>query len=240
MKACCSFLPAAVIFLAFAGVSCKKGNKEPLKPDFLVHGISELTLNEGVGGLPLEIQYVSGPQEEVQLSLSGVPKGVTAALTRESGIPTFSSGINFSSDGSSGGVFPVKLHAANSSVAKDFEFKLHLEKMDCRDIFTGWEMTGRDRCGEEGLIPNVKLRFRSDPERANRLYMDAFHIVTGEFLYSMYMDLNCYEKNLVIPAQQLADGTTVSGGGDYNFIDYTIRDSISNQTRYCAIIFNRN
>jgi len=103
------------------------------QPAFAINGITDLTfINnfEVVATMPLTVQYLDSTQQNVSLSLSGMPAGITLDTTWiHNGFPTFSTTLSLADTVISGGTvpgkYPLTLTASTpSGEQKTFTFNL--------------------------------------------------------------------------------------------------------------------
>lgn len=150
-------LLALTSFMAFS--SCDKKTSTPNNPaptnnaiSFNVNGIGEIKIPANKDGtMALAITHVSGIQENVTLSLSGLPAKVTHEFSTGSGIPTFSSVLSLTADMATPGSYQVTLTATSASgIVKNYTFNLVIqEPLDCASNMTG-NFSGTKTCQGTG------------------------------------------------------------------------------------------
>lgn len=192
--------------LVFTLYSCKKNKEEP-KSEFIINGVSDLSLSYGMGGLGLAVEHVSGSQKTVSLAIQGLPEGIEYNFSAWSGIPTFGTALTFTTDGNHiGSSFPLTLHATNGSVEKEYSFTLHSEPADdcisntVSRISYGWAYGGG----------NGNVTGTMDPDRPNRVRI-VVHFMND---LPIYFDVNCFTYEIDIPEQTTPSGEKVVGGGN--------------------------
>lgn len=95
---------------------------------YIVNGLTDLTIGayRDSAQLILAVNYISGTQEKVTFTISGLPKGVTAYFVpAASGIPSFSTTLKFNSTYSKEGTYPITLTGKSvSGIEKSYEINL--------------------------------------------------------------------------------------------------------------------
>lgn len=191
------------------GVAGPNPTPTPSEPasEFIVNGIADLSLSNGVGGLGLSIEHVSGTQKTVNLAVHGLPEGMSYDFSSWSGTPTFGTALTFSTYGNHiGSSFPVTLHATNGSVEKEYSFTLYSEPADdcvsdmVSRISYGWIFNGS----------NGNVTGTVDPDRPNRVRI-VVHFMND---LPMYFDVNCFTREIDIPEQTTPSGEKIAGWGE--------------------------
>jgi hypothetical protein len=94
---------------------------------FNINGIRDVALFHATlkDTLQLSVEYSSGTNEPVALSVSGLPTGVSANITTVSGTPDYNSTIYFSAANSvPPGTYPIKITGTASHTNKSYDLKL--------------------------------------------------------------------------------------------------------------------
>jgi hypothetical protein len=90
--------------------------------------------------IPLNIAYISGNQEKLNLTVTGLPQNTTATFDLPSGIPTFASMLTLRTKSAPGGVYNLKLvSTTETDSVKAFGIKLTIkqEPIACSDSLIG-------------------------------------------------------------------------------------------------------
>ncbi len=107
--------------------SCKKDSLELF--DYNIQGINNLKSNIGeIKVIDLSIERIKGSQEEVILSLSNVPKGVTYVFDIDKGKPDYKTTLTLKiKQGAVLGNYSLNIEAISSTTKKSFPFELLID-----------------------------------------------------------------------------------------------------------------
>lgn len=131
------FALSAVLLLA----SCSKSDDGGSKLNFAINGVHDVNLDPNTMGsdkLPISVNTVDagGLQEPVNLSITGLPAGVTADFAPANGTPNFGTLLTFKNDFSgTGGTYPVKIVGSSASGTKEYPMNLTIPSFD------GWVLS---------------------------------------------------------------------------------------------------
>jgi len=173
------------------------------QPAYVVNGVNDLSFISNVdyvSTLTLSVQYMDSAQENVALSLSGLPVGVTIDSTWiNSGIPTFSTTLSvFDTNGTAPGTYPVTLTATTSSgKKKNYPFNVRILPMPTG--FLGKYNTCITSCG--GTNPYMDSVY-ADPSIPNKVWFSNF-ANSGNKVYAL---IGAAER-LTIPSQTVGGMT---------------------------------
>lgn len=233
---------AAVTLLAIG--SCKKNeydnnpntnpNTNPNAISYTVNGVSDVKVpsNGGKGTLSLSIALVSGTQETVTLSLSGVPDKVNAEFSSASGTPAFTSTLTLTSNNAAQGTYPITLTGTSASnVKKTVNFNLIVEKpTDCAAAMVG-NFTGTMSCG--GAPSNTSFITTKHPSDLNTLLIEG---LTGTPIPAV---LDCGQGTLTLKettySQPYGPGTMdtkVTGSGTFVESAHTMTITVTRAITY--------
>jgi hypothetical protein len=117
--------------------SCKKEDSAPANT-FVINGVHDIDFGVPASRyLDLEIVQSSGMQEQVVLSVTGLPAGITVNVVPASGTPKFFASIDFRMTGNpSAGTYPIKIVGASASFSKAYEINLTIPR------FSGFTVGG--------------------------------------------------------------------------------------------------
>lgn len=96
--------------------------------NYSVNGLTDITIRQYVDttfAIPLAAAYISGPQEQVTITVENVPAGLTATPTTISGTPAFGSYIMVTGHVETAGTFVVNVSSKSPSTDKK-TFKLNI------------------------------------------------------------------------------------------------------------------
>lgn len=106
-------------------------------PAFAIDGVRDVKIDESATSnvLTLLVNRTGSRQEPVALSVTGLPKGITATFDPANGTPNYTSKLTFSYDYSgTGGTYPVKLIGTSDSGKKEYTFNIVLPTLPAN----GW------------------------------------------------------------------------------------------------------
>jgi hypothetical protein len=212
---------------------------------FLVYGVNNIDIGEYsyTKSMSIDIDYNSGRQEKLFLSLENLPKGINAKIINEKGFPPFSSSIYFydtSAVHATPGLYEASLVVCNASktTIKKYPFTIRVKKVsDCRNDVVG-DCFAINYClsGSLTYITTVKKSNIND-----RIIINNFENNNDSIEVKLYCGFN----NINIPNQKVGD-FTISGYGWYYLktngysmkLSYTKIDS-SGGTSECEMSINR-
>lgn len=131
----------AVLAICSLAFSCKKKDAststspayDSLK--YIVNNIKDITVQQyqdSIIYLPIELEYKSGIQESLNVTMTGLPTGGSLTPTTISGIPTFSSNFMLNYFFTTSGTYPITVTASSAkSGAKSFNFNLNVMPRTC-------------------------------------------------------------------------------------------------------------
>lgn len=152
----------ALLLVPFIFSSCKK-NDNPNEFDF--DGIHDISLNySGRAVLTLEIFQKSGDKLPVDISVIGLPNGITADVTPINGIPDFKSTITFHYNSRIAlGTYPIKIVGKSSSYTRTVEMNLIARLPSSFEIDTSFYPVNNITRVSGGLIASdyfgISIRF---------------------------------------------------------------------------------
>lgn len=203
------FITTLVLF------SCKKENKNNVK--FAVNGIADLTLSQG--GLGVLGLTITGDQQVVDLSISGMPSSVTGVFSSSSGTPIFTSALTLNASSTApDGVYPLVLTAKSGETVKTYNFNLNIKTCLADKYFGRKEVV--ETCNANEYKYDVILFKEND----TRFYISNIYKISS---LEIYADFQCLTKKIIIPSQPFFSSTAfIFGDGEivdgYMIIRYTI------------------
>ncbi|MBL7710988.1 MAG: hypothetical protein JNL13_00920 [Chitinophagaceae bacterium] len=175
---------------------CSKSEKETSTPpamDFTINGVSDLSYKYEKAYLPLAFTLVSGPQEKIDLTLSGLPAGMKGTFAATSGTPTFATTLEFTHSGKvNAGSYPLQV-VATTAAGKVKTVGMNLIVVDdCGKPMVG-AYTGEAYVDGKlvGTFSNASASIKTD--KPNRIYLTPDD--SGD---PIVLDLNCAEQTLTI------------------------------------------
>ncbi len=195
--------------------SCKKPTPPPIR--FSITGSTDVVLPEnGSQTIPLKVIHESGSNEQVTLSVEGLPTGVSVSFTTETSKPEFATTLYLKDDSSKGGIHPVTLRGRSSTgVIMDYPFSLTTLDKTCAKKASGLYNGSTTRRNGSGDVFTNYL-FSEDTADINRLLFTVNN-------RTVYMVLNCNKNLLTIPLQDVGS-FKIQGQGyidqNYSVIDF--------------------
>jgi hypothetical protein len=195
------------------------------KPAFAVNGITDQTLTTDFlseAAMNITVTYLDSAQENVTLSLSGLPANIVIDTGWvHSGIPTFGTILSIydtsSTSGAQPGIYPVTMTATTSSGKQKF-FKFNLRILPMPTSFLGKYTNCSSFCGP---TVNYSDSVYLDATVPNKIWF-ANYAGSGHAVYGM---MTGQGGNLTIPTQTVG-GNTYSGSGSI-FLPHSINISMS-------------
>lgn len=227
---------SAVLFacttLAF---SCKKDKKED-EFSYTVNNVSQVTIDQnGTKAAAYAVQLISGTQQKVNLSISGLPTGITASLDPSTGIAPYNTIATFVANSTvAKGTYNFLVTATtDGQAAKTFNSTIVVTSA-CGSSFFG-SMNSKETC----TIGTDDYTSVISPATGipNRINIDNFYNDNVR----VYADFNCTTNTVIIPSQ-IVMGFTISGSGtivsDNQFnLTFTLTDGTISNT--CTTIYTK-
>lgn len=93
---------------------------------YAVNNVTDMSVLQGGNATKnLEVKLLTGTSENVNLSLTGLPTGVTSSFSTASGTPTFNSTLTINASASAtAGIYPVVLKSTSSTGTQTYNFDL--------------------------------------------------------------------------------------------------------------------
>ena len=196
------------------------------QPAFAVNGITDVSFVsqvDYVSTLSLSVQYLDSAQENVSLSLNGLPSGIVIDTTWiNSGIPTFSTTLNiYDTVVVSPGSYPVTLTATTTSgKTKNYPFNIRVQPMPSG--FLGKYNTCNTSCGGSTIYTDSLY---VDPLVQNKVWFTNF-ANTGNKVYALVT----VPELLTIPNQTVGGITYSSTGTTISLVNHQIAITIRTGT----------
>jgi len=182
--------------------ACNKKDDAPAF-SYIINNIQNVPLSiAGVNTLPLEIKYVSGNQEPVSLSATGLPAGVTASFSAASGTPTFSTVLTFTASTTAAeGTYPIKIIGTSASTGtKSYDLELVISGYDMSTYLLGtWNLTGEgEDVNQNNVIDPGEVSAPIDPSTLTFLSNGQCKISISSFLFEFLWSLADNQKTLML------------------------------------------
>lgn len=183
-------------------------------------------------------QFLSGLPENINLSVTGLPDGVTAQLSPTTGRPSFSLQVIFKASATAvAGVYPVSIVSSGSSAGTQRE-KIDLSIVDdCSpSLVDSFRVT--ESCQADNYTYKVAVKSTNTPYVVQ---MSNF----GNFGFNtiIRVNLNCIKHTLFVPLQDVGGGFRVTGYGSFTdssiSINYALSSDLNIEQDVCNDVFNR-
>lgn len=219
------------ILIAFALTICSCTKVTKSKVDHTVTGIENVILPEnGSERLNLSINTESKRSEQISLSISGLPEGITANFNNTTGQPPFDTELYMRDDSSKAGSYDVEIISSGvSGTVHNHKFTLTTVEKTCAKKIAGkFRSTTFCRVNRGQVLGLVDI------------YVDPNNLSQLNFKWNnetMVLIVNCGTSEIILPSQKL-DNYTISGTGkvdqNYSVINFDyIEEHPSGDTISC-------
>jgi hypothetical protein len=200
-------------FLSFALFSCSSNNNNNNTNGMgliKVSGIHDVVVGMTYGdSMSLTIEGTRSIDENVALTITGLPSGVTANVSPSSGVPTFASFVRFTNMSAIPGSYDCQLTCTGTkSGKKSYDFNVTVHGAPVCGLLTTYN--GTSNCGANftdditAVVTNTEANI-NDIRFAN--FGGRGFAVTGQS--------NCNNKTIIIPYQSINSTTSISGEGTF-------------------------
>jgi hypothetical protein len=198
-------------------------DNDATKPSYRVDGIRDFSISEDNPqySMVLELVYMNKEQENVSVSVEGLPQGMYAEVLGGSGIPSFTANVNFYDSSAVPGTYQAKVVTTGSVTGKkSFIVNITVQPIvDCRNDLAG-VYSGQSFCAASGMYTaSVSV----SPTVSKRILIDNFEN-SG---FQVYASVICGQNSINLPSQ-MVNGVVYSGSGYY----YT--NTFGNRTLYLS------
>lgn len=211
---------------------------------FVVGGVSDLQIESRDSVMfPITVDWVSGDQNKLTFSASGLPANVTAKFSPESGYSNFTTMLTLVSKKAALGSYPVKIMVtdANGAVVRTYDVKLTVgPKMICADEISGQYFA--DYACTSDSADSVSMNVIPMSMTAN----DNSVMITnlGQQQFNINAKLACEGQQITIPYQKFGAMYEVWGSGDFATdstikLSYTVVNSAIADTSSCSATLKR-
>lgn len=201
--------------------------------NYIVNGVTDINYGYKPIQIPLDINYISGVQEKVDLAISGFPNGIISTFSTQSGIPSFKTVLEINHDSIiSKGIYPINIECKSASgLTKNFKFNLNITNDYCSNFWDGtYDMTQIFEGKEYGPFP---YKIISDKVMANRIRF--YYAPPNDSLVEQFFaDLNCINNTLTVPEQR-----GILGNGTLNNSNMKIELNLSDGSSNWTMKFSR-
>ncbi|WP_276134447.1 hypothetical protein [Polluticoccus soli] len=210
---------------------------------YVLNNVSDITVErDSVATVTIMVDQAKGRvQENVNISITGLPNTVTAKITPENGTPTFESMITFkASDAAVPGTYPIKIVAKSESGSREYNVNLIVAPIsECASKLVG-DFLATDQCDTNAATSDYSVTVSPVTGKPNRIMMSGFLSGTIGSTSGFFANLDCNNKTLTLPKQSIMF-YQVSGTGSYTKdtikVNYTVMSSFD--TVVCTTILSR-
>lgn len=221
-------------------------NPEQTDSSYIVSGLTDINIGlyRDSAILIIGVQHVTGQQQKVSFSVSGMPDGITATLTPESGIPPFTTTIRFQSSYAKAGTYPIKIKGMSASGKENsygIDMKVTGTPIPCGAIVRMSTYNMQTTLPGSNTIISNKAFFAGD-EKLQYLYLESISgqpVLTFDYMGNAQNEIgftaDCDAGTITIPSKAITVSSSmglrtyvVSGSGTIDFnnkkltINYTV------------------
>lgn len=178
---------------------------------YAISGPKDTVYTYGALDQPINVTYTSGDKTKVQLSLSGLPKGLNARFADSAGTPGFETLLRFSHDDYiAPGNYPLTVIAKTTDAgSQSASFNMSV-RLSCGGFMAGAYSTVVTYASSGEEFNRTKYTALTKEDNPNRLYFYENNNTQADF----YGDLDCAAGTITIPAQsQAGSSLQYSGSG---------------------------
>lgn len=210
-------------------------NPDPNAMVYIINGITDLNIkHKGSVTLPLSVERTSGNQENITLSVEGLPGQTTATFSPASGIPNFATTLTINTNYTDGGNYTIALKGTTASgAAKTYNLKLNVTAEPALGCVA--DVVSNYNSHYEGS--GLPLQSESIEATTTKNYVKFLPKAAPEF----YGTLDCDLHKIDIKFQQTSTGEYLMGNGSYDDKNITLniffRNAANTQTTYNYIVY---
>jgi hypothetical protein len=178
----------------------------------------------GTYTMPVLVKYLTGYSEDsVTITLKGLPADIKLAKESFTQVPTYRADFVFTTTNAAHATYPLTLTAsAPGTTTKTYTFNLTVTSADCASNLWG-NLAGSNACTARNYTYVATGVPTGTVNELNITNFGGYGSNTNTRVL-----LNCNEDSLIIPSQNIGNGTTLSGTGTFNGNSMTIYYTASN------------
>lgn len=210
---------------------------------FVVGGVADLQIESRDSVMfPITVDWVSGKQQKMTFSASGLPTNVTAKFSPESGYSNFTTTLTLVAKKAALGTYPIKVHLADEkgNIVRSYDVKLTVgPKMICTEEVSG-QYIGNYACTADSA-DSISMNVIPSGFGTNNMV-----IITGLGAQSFNVSgkLTCEGQKIAIPSQKFGAQYEVWGTGDFATdstisLSFTVIDGAIADTSTCTAILKK-
>jgi hypothetical protein len=210
-------------------------NPEQTDSSYIVSGLTDINIGlyRDSAIMIIGVQHISGQQQKVSFSVSGMPDGITATLTPESGIPPFATTARFLSSYAKAGTYPIKFTGVSESGKENsytIDMKVSGSALPCATIISQNTFNMRTTLPGSSTVISTKAFFYGDT-RLQYMYLETLNgqaVQSYDYMGNAQNEIeftaDCDAATITIPAKAITVSSslglrtyTVSGSGTIDF-----------------------
>jgi len=211
-----SIILLAVSFISLAScskLSKKSNNNESVDTmQYTVNEFKDIRIKQfrdSVIFMPIMLQHISGTEEPINVSVNGLPSGVTVISQTLSGKPLFNDTLKMSCYVKKNGVYPVTINTTGViSGTKMHSFNLTVDSAQCNESLEGRYSGIIENSTSKNTITIVK----SNDSNRIRIHGTNWDVYLWGGGFGGYV--NCNNRTITIPEHNLGS-IVVSGEGNF-------------------------
>jgi hypothetical protein len=235
MKKLSTLLLFAVSVLAF---SCNKGNETQTQP-YAIDGVDDIYVRQGeADSWNLAIRSIGPVYEDVTLSITGLPQGLTATMSNSHGQPTFYSTVVFNNMSALPGSYPCVLTASSAEAGKStYDFTIKIDAPIVCGLIQDFDATSA--CDSPYILNITTV---NPPIEDSINTVNIFNISNSGATFQAQVD--CSNNTISVPAQSgtfNGDFISITGSGTFdgnNVITLVYTITINGNPTSCTATFS--
>jgi hypothetical protein len=205
------FLFAVSVMVLF---SCNKKEQTQTQP-YAINGVDDIYVTQGEDdSWNLEVRSIGPLYDTVELSIGGLPQGLTASFSQTKGIPTYFSTVIFSNVNALPGSYPCVLTASSAQAGKStYKFMIKISAPIICGLVGDFSSVS---CAGDTFTSKIQTIAPPIEDSVNTVHINNLGNIG---LDSIRADIDCDLGTITIPAQTFTEnGNTVqiSGNGSFN------------------------
>ena len=244
MKTVYSILIAAAAFMT--GCSKSNVNNNPYYGDdygdfnYTITGTKDTTIEQtGEVNILLNLKKTSGPTENVNLEVTGVPDGVTATIEPVTAQPPFTALLRIVSYRAAVGSYPITITGRSKSTGNTIHsLNLNIKTFTNAAYMVEGVCNTSGACTPQTGAVTHEANVVVATSAPNRVEIQGFW--SDSWSNVVYADLNPSNNTVTIPAQTV-NALTFEGNGTYTegsmHINYTVKGALVDEA--CNVTYTR-
>lgn len=226
-----------ITLLALASFGCSKDNKPvtPYYPDdygsfsYVLENFRDTFVErKGSTSMFAYVRKKSGPTEDVNFMVEGLPEGLTLTFDPSTAKPPFNMYVNIKAEKTPEGVYPLVIVSTSKTTGtKRTPINITVKPFSNEALALAGPFVESHSCSQSGAPNPFPVYIEESLTTTARINIKGFW--SSAWSNVIYADLNAKAKTLIIPSQKI-NGLEFKGGGIYTedmlTINYTVADTI--------------